>query len=93
MLPVIEPDGASTFRQINFYLLLLIPISILPTIVGLAGWLYLSGALISGLLLLYSGIELAKTKSVSDARILLRSTVFYLPLLFVFLVIDRLTIW
>lgn len=89
MLPVVEPDGKSTFRQINLYLVALLPISILPTVIGLSNWLYLSGALISGLLLLYSGIELSQSKSVASARILLRSTVFYLPVLFLFLVADK----
>src|SRR5713101_4060408 len=43
MLPVVEPDGKSTARQILLYSLALIPVSLLPTFLGMSGWLYLAG--------------------------------------------------
>ncbi len=49
MLPVIEPEGKSTSRQIVFYALMLLPVSLLPTLIGLTGNIYLIGAfLLSG---------------------------------------------
>ena len=43
MLPVVEPDGKSTARQILLYSLALIPISLLPKFLSMAGNVYLVG--------------------------------------------------
>lgn len=88
MLPCIESDGARTFRQIILYSVALIPISLLPTLLGMSGWIYFMGALILGIGLLLSGIEVYKSHSVQDARKLLRASVIYLPLLLVLIVTD-----
>src|SRR5204863_4352646 len=44
MLPVVEPDGKVTGQQIVTYTLLLVPVSLLPVAVGIAGSVYLGGA-------------------------------------------------
>jgi heme o synthase len=62
MLPVVEADGKSTARQILLYSLALIPISLLPTFLGMAGNLCLAGALLLGSALLYFGWRLAVLK-------------------------------
>ena len=49
MLPVVEPDGRSTARQIVLYGLALIPVSLVPSILGMSGRIYLVGALLLGL--------------------------------------------
>src|SRR5581483_8548771 len=59
MLPVVEPDGESTARQILLYSILLIPISLLPKWLGMTGTVYMVGALALGLLFLYSGIRVS----------------------------------
>ena len=46
MLPVIEPDGRSTARQAVIYALALLPVSLAPTLVGMAGPIYFAGALV-----------------------------------------------
>ena len=48
MLPVVETDGKSTGRQIMLYSLALIPVSLLPTFLGMSGWIYFGGALLLG---------------------------------------------
>ena len=90
MLPVVEEDGKSTAVRILIYSLLLIPVSLLPTFLGMAGKLYLMSALLLSLGLLYFGLRLVTlnsplTHAVSKlrARQLLQATVIYLPLLFV----------
>jgi len=88
MLPVVEPSGDSTFRQIIQYSFLLIASSILPTLVGMAGQVYLIGALILGFGLLSVGFILARSHSVQDARKLLRASIVYLPLLLIFVIAD-----
>ena len=59
MLPVVEPDGRSTARQIVLYGLALIPVSLVPSILGMSGRIYLIGALLLGLYFLYSGVRVA----------------------------------
>lgn len=89
MLPVVEEDGRSTAHRIIGYSLALIPISVLPSLMGMAGRIYLVGAVILGLGLLYFGVRLAflnvplaSAPSKMRARHVLQATVIYLPLLF-----------
>ncbi len=96
MLPVVEPDGRSTARQILLYSVGLIPISLLPTFLGMSGRIYLLGALLMGSALFYFGVRLATFKmapntarSKQRARHLLRATVFYLPLLFALMMLNK----
>lgn len=89
MLPVLEPEGRLTGQQIVAYTLLLVPVSLLPTLIGLSGKLYFYGALISGLLFLYSSVRAALSKSRLAARRLLLASVIYLPLLFVLMVLNQ----
>ena len=89
MLPVVEEDGRSTARRIIVYSLTLIPISIIPSFLAMAGRIYLVGAVVLGLSLLYFGVRLAflnlplaTAQSKMRARHVLQATVIYLPLLF-----------
>jgi protoheme IX farnesyltransferase len=89
MLPVVEEDGRSTARRILVYSVVLIPTSLLPSYMGMAGRIYLVGAVMLGLALLYFGIRLAfvnlplsSAPSKLRARHVLQATVIYLPLLF-----------
>jgi protoheme IX farnesyltransferase len=97
MLPVVEADGKSTGRQIVFYSLGLIPVTLVPTLLGMSGRTYFAGALALGIALLYFGVRLAALRlplnhgrSKQRARQLLQATVFYLPLLFALMMLDRL---
>jgi protoheme IX farnesyltransferase len=89
MLPVVEPDGISTGRQIVFYAALLVPVSLAPAILGMAGVWYFAGALLLGLVYLYYGVLAARVKTTVQARKLLQASIFYLPLVYVLLVVDR----
>jgi protoheme IX farnesyltransferase len=89
MLPVVEPDGRSTARQILLYSAGLIPVSLLPVWFGMSGRIYFAGALLMGIALFYCSLRLAAFApapatlgSKRRARQLLQATVFYLPLLF-----------
>src|SRR3954449_454775 len=68
MLPVVEPDGTSTARQIVLYSIALIPISLLPKWMGMTGSIYLIGALVLGLCFLYSGVRVSFDRSKLRAR-------------------------
>jgi protoheme IX farnesyltransferase len=90
MLPCIETDLRSTGRQIVLYCLALIPVSLVPAMTGLAGEIYLAAAVVMGLLFLAYGIRAARTKTRLNARRLFFASIIYLPLLFAFMMIDRL---
>jgi heme o synthase len=90
MLPVVENDGRSTARQIVAYSLVLIPVTLLPTLLGMSGRIYFAAALVMGCTLLYVGLRLAILRapiaaavSKQRARQLLQATVLYLPVLFI----------
>jgi protoheme IX farnesyltransferase len=89
MLPVVEPDGRVTAQQIVVYTVLLLPVSLLPVALGISGKVYLYGAIVLGLLFLYSSVRAAFSKSRQEARRLLLASVIYLPLLFILMVLDR----
>jgi protoheme IX farnesyltransferase len=89
MLPVVEPEGRVTGQQIVAYTLMLVPVSLLPTLIGISGKIYFFGALALGLLFLYSSLRAAFSKSRQQARQLLLASVLYLPLLFVLMVLNQ----
>ncbi|HWQ53812.1 MAG TPA: heme o synthase [Bryobacteraceae bacterium] len=89
MLPVVEPDGRSTARQIVLYGAVLIPVSLLPAVLGMSGTVYLAGALAAGLWFLYSGVQVARERTVLRARGVLMVSVLYLPLLYGLMLLDR----
>ena len=89
MLPVLEEDGHRTCRQILAFSVMLLAFSVLPATLGMSGKLYGAGALVLGLLMLAPGVTLARSRSIGDARRLLRASVLYLPLLFLLSIVDR----
>ena len=91
MLPVVEPNGSRTNRQIIWHALLLIPVSVMPVHINLLGMIYFWAALILGIGYLLSGFILAKQYSVNNARLVLKVSVFYLPILFLTIMVDKLT--
>ena len=88
MLPVVEPDGRVTAQQIVVYTLMLLPVSLLPVALGMSGRIYLYGAIVLGLLFLYSSLRAAFSMSRQQARRLLLASVLYLPLLFILMVLN-----
>jgi len=89
MLPVIEPDGKRTVRQILWHLSLLFPISLLPVLIGMNGYIYLYGSLIITLYYFLSAFPMLKNKSHKNASQILKASVLYLPALLVIIIIDK----
>jgi len=96
MLPVVESDGRSTVFAIIFYALALLPVTLVPTLMGMSGWAYFAGAFLLGCGLLWFGLRMwtmklapANPRSKVRARHLLQATVIYLPLLFALMMINR----
>ncbi len=70
-LPVIEPDGESTNRQIIVHCSALLVVSLLPTLIGLAGAIYFIAAFVLGIGFLASGVRLVMAPTRAGARRLL----------------------
>ena len=90
MLPVVEPDGKRTNRQIIWHALLLVPVSLVPVYMNNQGMVYFYGALFLGFSYLISGVLLTKNFSMKNARTLLQMSVIYLPALFIIIILDKL---
>jgi protoheme IX farnesyltransferase len=90
LLPVVEPDGRSTGRQALLYAAALIPLSLVPTLMGLAGEVYFAAALVLGLAFLALTVRFARTRTVRDARRLFFSSIIYLPLIWILMIADKL---
>ena len=93
MLPVIEPSGIRTVRHTIGFSLILVGASLVPTLIGMAGWMYFFGTMLIGLLMLFAALGFAHERSVGNARRLLKASVLYLPLLLGFLILDACFNW
>jgi protoheme IX farnesyltransferase len=84
----VDPSGERTFRQTVVFSVLLIGVSLLPNVIGMAGRFYFYGTLFIGLGVLAAAIRFAMGHGAPDARRLLKASVLYLPLLLLFIVLD-----
>jgi protoheme IX farnesyltransferase len=89
LLPVIDAQGSSTERQIMTGCLALLAVSLLPTLVGLAGGIYFAGALALGLGFVTLGAWQAVVPSLGGARRVLYASLLYLPALLALLAFDK----
>ena len=89
MLPVLDPDGRLTFRQVVLFAIMLFPVSLAPFFLGLSGQIFLIGGFLLGVWFLWVSIRAARTRSLGGSKRLLLMTVIYLPLLFVLMVADK----
>ena len=91
-LPLIatqDEDGRRTARHAAFFSLLLLPVSLIPTAVGLSGKPYLVFAGGLGLGFLFLAIQFMTTPTETRARRLFIGSLVYLPALWVFLLASR----
>jgi heme o synthase len=89
MLSVRDPDGRHTGRMVMLYAMALLPVSLLPTLLGVTGPVYFFGALALGLA--YAGVAAAMTRAATTPRawrVFLVSIV-YLPALLTLMVVDK----
>jgi len=89
MLPVVEPEGKITARQIVIFTILLLPVSLMPYFFGVSGVIYLVGASLLGIWFLWASIQAARAKTNEKARALLLVSVLYLPLIFALMVFNH----
>ncbi len=89
MLAVIDSDGSRTGRQTRLYIVLLTLVTVVPAATGLAGFVYLIGALFLGGVFLAYGFWFARLRDRASARNLFMVSIGYLPILLTLLMADK----
>lgn len=90
MLSVGDDDGRSTFGQAFVNSVALLPISLVPTVLGMSGAVYFFGALLLSAWFIWASWMAARDRTVAGARKLFGVSLGYLPALLVLMVLDRL---
>lgn len=91
MLPTVDPKGDATFRQIVCTSVILVWVSALPSVLGMAGIHYFFGAMILGMILLQVGLWANRSRTSARAKWLMHATVAHIPLLLVWMILDKLS--
>jgi len=89
MLPVIDPLGGRAARQAVFYSAVLVPVSVLPSLVGIAGSIYLWSAIVLGVGLTWLAARFLQTRSDASARALFFASITYLPLIWIVMILNK----
>jgi len=89
MLSVGDVDGRNTFNQAGLYAMVLLPVSLAPAVVGIAGPWYFFGAVVLSSWFLWVGIQAARERSNAIAKRLFLTSVWYLPVLFGLMVANK----
>jgi protoheme IX farnesyltransferase len=89
VLPVGEPKDRFVISQSLVASLVLVPLSLIPAIIGESGPVYLAGAICLGSIFLYYSARFAFRRSNVAARQLLAASIVYLPLDFILMMLDK----
>ncbi len=89
LLPVVDPDGASTRRQILTYSLSLLSVGMLPTLAGIAGPIYCIASLALGIGFAAAAFRLMRSSAIADARRVMFASLLYLPFLLAIMAADK----
>ena len=89
MLTVVDGTGARAARHTMMFTAALIPISILPSVLGLAGDIYLVGAVVLGLGFLALTTSMLRKPNERIAWRIFTGSIIYLPILLLLMVVDK----
>jgi protoheme IX farnesyltransferase len=89
MLPIIDPEGSKTAAQAICHSLGLIPVSLFPALLGVAGIVYFGGAILLGVAFLFFAIQFSRRLTAERARHLFIASIVYLPALLGLMVLDK----
>jgi protoheme IX farnesyltransferase len=89
MLPLIDPLGHLTCLMIVLYSLAMLPLGLAVTFTGVAGYPFAAASLALGLIFFLLTLKLRRMKTARNARRVFLASIIYLPLLMLFLVLDR----
>ncbi len=88
MTPPADPEGKVIGRQMILYATILLPASLAPTFLGLTGTIYLVGALILGMILLWWSALAWREMTTERVRRVFLGSLAYQPLLLGLMLID-----
>jgi protoheme IX farnesyltransferase len=89
MLPTVDPQGTRTFRQIIGTAILLLPVSLLPALIGMTGVLYFFSAVVLGFILIQLCLWASASRTNVRAKWLMHATVLHLPILLGLMMYDK----
>jgi protoheme IX farnesyltransferase len=99
MLPVVDEEGTKTSRSILWYTVILLPVSVMLTVIGTTGYYYLAGAVIAGLLFFVPAYRfcILSTQDREDTLVIRNSlsrkiffaSLAYLPSLMLLMALDK----
>ena len=90
MLSVGDEDGGATFRQATLNAAALLPVGLVPFLLGMAGAVYFAGALVLSAGLFVLAVMAARHPSTATARRLFLATLVYLPAILSLMAANRL---
>lgn len=89
MLPQLDPTGRITAQTMVLTSLILVPLTLLGTVYGIAGWWFAGASLVLGLWISIASLLFLQERSDQRARRVFLTSIIYLPLLLLVLVLDR----
>ncbi len=89
MLPVVDPRGQRTGRLALSHTMGLLPVSLCPFVLKMAGPVYLAGAILLGIGYIWCAFEFSRWLTMQRARRLFLASIIYLPSLLGLMVLDR----
>jgi protoheme IX farnesyltransferase len=89
MLPVVAGERATKIQML-VYAVLLLPVSLAPTLLGAVGWLYGASAIVLSALFVFSSVRVLASENHRPARQMFAYSILYLFLLFALMLADRL---
>jgi heme o synthase len=87
MLSVGDADGR-TARQAVLYAATIVPLSLLPNVLGMTGIYYFLGAILMGFTFVWGSLQFSRSLAMQEARRLLVISVIYLPVVLGLMVLD-----
>ncbi len=90
--PPTDPQGVRIGKHMVYHSVSLLTVSVLPTFLGMTGWIYLAGAVVLGLITLGFSMAAAAEMSRTRARKVFLWSLLYQPALLALLLIDTVRI-
>jgi len=90
MLAVVDPEGRRASRQAVIYSAALLPVSLAPSVAGIAGVVYAVIAFVLSTALAALALRFARARNDATARALFFGSIIYLPLLWIAMIANKL---
>jgi protoheme IX farnesyltransferase len=91
MLPAADPTGRTTGRQMLLYCFCLLAVSLTPFLTGRSDLRYMLGATLTGSAFLFTTWRFLRAPSVPNARLVLKGSLLYLPVILALLLLFGFT--